>query len=192
MLPILGLRRAEPSRGNTTLWVRSWSWWGTSSSRGARDEHPQAGGWREGSCRAPLGRRQGPIAQGCRSCASRGTRSEGSRTPRLGLAPRQRKAAGVKGSVWAEVCQSLCLEAMLKAWLSPSCCPSPLSHAAMASDTAASLEPLMSPPLFLILGCGHSSGTGCTVPFAGTRLPSCVSSARSTDTSPPKSRPGMG
>lgn len=109
-----------------------------------------------------------------------------------GSGPPAVQSGGVKGSVWAELCQSLCLEAMLKAWLSPSCCLSPLSHAAMASDTAASLEPLMLPPLFPILGCGHSSGTGCAVPFTGARLPSCVSSARSTDTSPPKSRPGMG
>ena len=115
-------------------------------------KHPQAGGWREGSGQAPLGRRQGLITQGCRSCASQGMWSEGSRTPRVGLGPGQCKAARVKGSVWAEVCRSLHLEATPEAWLSPSGCPSPLSHAATAPDAAALLETLTLPPLFPISG----------------------------------------
>lgn len=145
------------------------------SRRGsAGDEHPRAGGGREG-------RGQGLIAPGRRSRALWRVPPAGSRTPRVAPGPGQRGAGRAEGSVGAELSPL----AMLEAWLSQRTLP---WHPA----PVAPLETLMSSPLFPISGCGRSSGTGCTIPFTGACLPCRASSARATGVAAPNTRPGAG
>ena len=133
---------------------------GGSSAGRAPGQHPQAGGWREGSHRAPQ--------LGCQLRSPR-LRSEGSHTPRVGPGPARCTAARAKGrvggqrradpSAWRRCSRLGCHRPAVPALVT--CCHGP--------STAASLGTPTVPPLFPTAACGRSSGTGCAVPSAGAR-----------------------